>query len=883
MGNIMDDLLGEFLTETAESLDVIDVELVRFEADPSDKHTLNNIFRLVHTIKGTCGFLGLPRLQSLAHAAETLLGKFRDGALEVTPDAVSLVLETIDQVKELVAHLAAEQVEPTGDDEPLIARLHACSEGGGAETSAPVSAPAPVVVAEPEPPAGEEGQGRWDADQGRFLRPGEVSLAELEAAFNTAAGPEEAKPAKPAAAASESDDGEARKGALAAASIRVNVDVLENLMTMVSELVLTRNQLMQMLRTVNDSEFKAPLQRLSGITAELQDCVMKTRMQPIGSAWKKLPRIVRDASRDLNKKIELEMIGEATELDRQVLELVRDPLTHMIRNSCDHGVEKPEDRLAAGKPETGTIRLSAYHEGGHIIIEVGDDGAGLRTDRIRQKAVEKGVIDAAEAASMSEAQIQRLIFAPGFSTAAVVTNISGRGVGMDVVRTNIELIGGTIDLKSRAGLGTTFVIKIPLTLAIISALIVGVGEHRFAVPQLSVLELVRAGARCEHRIELIRNTRVLRLRDRLLPLVGLSDVLGLTVGDEAASDALAYVVVMQVGETRFGLVVDQVFDTEEIVVKPLSKRLGAMSEYSGATILGDGAVIMILDPNGVAKSVVGAERSTRKEAAELAAREEAAQTGEQMSLLLFRAGGDEPRACPLSLVTRLENLDATTFERTQRGAVVQYRGRLMPIASAGGTLRSEGRQPVLVFSQGERVIGLAVDAILDIVDERLDVQLAENAPGVLGAAVLKGRSTEVIDVGYFLGLADPEWAEAAAMIDRGPSRRRVLLIESHPFFRNMLAPVVAAAGYDVLIAETPLQAQQHLDSEVIDLVLGDADDPATAAALETIAAKGGAQVVPMSSRRSGHVTPVGFAASKSDRGALLAALDQATRKRGEAA
>ena len=273
-------------------------------------------------------------------------------------------------------------------------------------------------------------------------------------------------------------------------------------MTMVSELVLTRNQLMQMLRTVNDSEFKAPLQRLSGITAELQDCVMKTRMQPIGSAWKKLPRIVRDASRDLNKKIELEMIGEATELDRQVLELVRDPLTHMIRNSCDHGVEKPEDRLAAGKPETGTIRLSAYHEGGHIIIEVGDDGAGLRTDRIRQKAVEKGVIDAAEAASMSEAQIQRLIFAPGFSTAAVVTNISGRGVGMDVVRTNIELIGGTIDLKSRAGLGTTFVIKIPLTLAIISALIVGVGEHRFAVPQLSVLELVRAGARCEHRIEL---------------------------------------------------------------------------------------------------------------------------------------------------------------------------------------------------------------------------------------------------------------------------------------------------------------------------------------------------------------------------------------------
>ena len=630
----MDDLLSEFLTETGESLDVVDVELVRFESCPDDKATLNNIFRLVHTIKGTCGFIGLPRLESLAHAGETLLGKFRDGALDVTPAAVTLILASIDRIKTILGHLADTQTEPAGDDRDLIAQLEDAAEGG-LQSSLP-----PPVVVKFEPPkdapaaaAEEQGEdnGRWDADQGRYLRPGEVSLAELEAAFRSADGPE-VREAKPAAAAAVVEHDEDRKVGPGSSTIRVNVDVLESMMTMVSELVLTRNQLMQMLRATSDSEFKSPLQRLSGITAELQDCVMKTRMQPIGSAWKKLPRIVRDAGQDLAKKLELVMEGEETELDRQVLELIKDPLTHMIRNSCDHGVETPAERVAAGKSETGTIKLRAYHEGGHIIIELSDDGAGLKTDRIRAKALEKGVIDAAEAMTMTDAQIHRLIFAPGFSTAAKVTNISGRGVGMDVVKTNVELIGGAIDLKSRQGNGTTFSIKIPLTLAIIKALIVGVGEHRFAMPQLSVLELVRTGKRCEHKIEQIHNTRILRLRDRLLPLVALSDILGI---EHVEENDHACIVVMQVGDTRFGLVVDEVFDTEEIVVKPLSKRLGSMSEYSGATILGDGAVIMILDPNGVAKSVSGADRAASRameDAAALAAAAAVKGDGERTSL-----------------------------------------------------------------------------------------------------------------------------------------------------------------------------------------------------------------------------------------------------------
>ncbi len=875
----MDDLLSEFLTETAESLDVVDVELVRFESNPGDKATLNNIFRLVHTIKGTCGFIGLPRLESIAHAGETLLGKFRDGALPVTPASVTLVLASIDRIKVILAHLAAEQVEPPGDDRDLIAQLEHVSQGG-AIAPAPAPAPAPVVVApvvsapEPEPEA-PEGEGRWDADQGRFLRPGEVSLAELEAAFMNTEGPEaqENKPVAATLAAVVHDHDDEKKGAIGASTIRVNVDVLESLMTMVSELVLTRNQLMQILRNSADSEFKAPLQRLSGVTAELQEAVMKTRMQPIGSAWKKLPRIVRDASQDLGKKIDLQMEGENTELDRQVLELIKDPLTHMIRNSCDHGVETTEKRLAAGKSETGVIKLRAYHEGGHILIEVSDDGAGLNTDRIRQKAIEKGVIDSMEAMAMTDAQIHRLVFAPGFSTAAKVTNMSGRGVGMDVVKTNVEQIGGTIDLRSTFGEGSTFIIKIPLTLAIISALIVGVEDHRFALPQLSVIELVRAGKRSEHRIEMINTTRVLRLRDRLLPLVALSDVLGIMV-DDGPDDRSACIVVMQVGETRFGLIVDEVFDTEEIVVKPLSKRLGAMSEYSGATILGDGAVIMILDPNGISRSVANVERSVNRlldEQLRAAAEAKTAQEKQApISMLLFTAGGSEPRACPLSLVTRLEEIDASTFEMTSRGLVVQYRGRLMPLASGGGAIRREGRQPMLVFSQGTLVVGLAVDSILDIVEDVLDFQLTDQSSGVLGTAVLKGRSTEIIDVSHYLSQAEPSWAAAAVQLDIRANRKRILLIEAHPFFRNLLAPMVSAAGYDVTVASGLEEARARLAAgATFDVVLADADGA-------PITEVQGAQVIQMSNRRDADAVP------KSDRHALLDAIQRAIH-RGEAA
>src|SRR3984957_20204132 len=497
----MDELLRDFLTETGESLDLVDAELVRFEQDPNNGQILGKIFRLVHTIKGTCGFLALSRLETLTHAAETLMGKFRDG-MPVTAPAVTLILSTLDRVKTILDGLETHQQEPAGDDSGLIGQLGRMARGESPPPSAPHEVAAPLEAVSDNKPG--------------------IELDD-----------------KPAVEASEK---------ISSHSIRVSVDTLDYLMTTVSELVLTRNQLLEIVRRHEDSDFKVPLQRLSNVTAELQEGVMKTRMQPIGNAWQKLPRVVRDLSTELGKTIELDMHGAETELDRQVLELVKDPLTHLVRNCADHGIEGAAERLAAGKAASGTIRLTAFHQGGHIIIEIADDGRGLDVTRIKAKALEQGLASEAELAAKSDAEIYNFIFVPGFSTATRVTSISGRGVGMDVVRANIEQIGGTVDLQSVAGAGTQFTIKIPLTLAIVSALIVAAGGERFAVPQLSVLELVRANSGGEHRIEHIKDAPVLRLRNRLLPLVRLKEVLHL--GE--SNNENGFVVVMQAGNQVFG-------------------------------------------------------------------------------------------------------------------------------------------------------------------------------------------------------------------------------------------------------------------------------------------------------------------------------------------
>jgi two-component system, chemotaxis family, sensor kinase CheA len=836
----MDDLLQEFLTETNESLNLVDAELVRFEQEPNNDKILANVFRLVHTIKGTCGFLALPRLETLAHAAETVMGKFRDG-MPVTAEAVTVILATIDRIKKILEEIEAQQQEPAGSDDDLIDRL-------GRLTREANSAP------QPEPPAESRKPDKPDKPE---------------------------KPDKPDKAVPERAE-EERGDRLSNHSIRVSVDTLDHLMTTVSELVLTRNQLLEIVRRNEESDFKVPLQRLSNVTAELQEGVMKTRMQPIGNAWQKLPRIVRDLCAELGKDIELEMRGADTELDRQVLELVKDPLAHLVRNCADHGIERPAERLAAGKAAKGSIRLSAWHQGGHIIIEIADNGRGLDLAGIRAKAIERGLASEAALAAKSESEICNFIFTPGFTTAAQVTSVSGRGVGMDVVRNNIEQIGGTVDLKSGAGVGTTFTIKIPLTLAIVSALIVEVGGERFAIPQLSVLELVRAGNGGEHRIERIKDAPVLRLRNKLLPLIRLKEVLHLGECDNENG----FVVVTQVGNQVFGAVVDGVFHTEEIVIKPMSSKLRHIPVFSGTTILGDGSVIMIIDPNGVAQALGRVVTTGHIDKPDLKGDEEESDV-DTVSLLVFRAGSQQPKAVPLSLVTRLEEIDGRKIEISDGRHLVQYRDQLMPLLRIDSEtrLKKEGAQPILVFSDYSRSMGLVVDEIIDIVEERLDIEVTSDRPGLLGFAVIKGATTEIIDVGHFLPQAFEDWFRRP---DASTARqaRTVLLVDDSIFFRELLTPLIKAAGYRVVAAASAAEALAALKSEGrFDLIVTDTEMPemdgfSLAEAVRAMPGRAGLPIIALAAMVSAETIERGRAVgfhdfvAKFDRTGLIAAIKE---------
>ncbi len=882
----MDDLLRDFVIETTENIDVVDNELVRFEQDPNNKAIIAQIFRLVHTIKGTCGFLGLPRLEALTHAAETAIDRFREGA-PVTRDAVSLILSTIDRIKLIMAELDRVMAEPEGEDHDLIGALEAL-------TSAKRELVRPIVPA-------------TDITVGtlvyqvleRELRPGEVSLDDLEKAFRDATSDDSELGSgvlvkagllndeafnTAALEASHTDDfiGEnaALESALRNRTIRVPVDTLEHLMTMVSELVLTRNQLLEIARRDQDSAFKVPLQRLSHVTAELQESVMKTRMQPIGNAWAKLPRLVRDLCQDLGKDIELSMSGSETEIDRQLLELIKDPMLHMIRNAADHGIEGAGERMKAGKSPRGHIIVSAAQEGGYITLSIADDGRGLDIPRIKQKAVRQGLVTEAAVDRMSDQQIAKFIFNAGFSTAEKLTNVSGRGVGMDVVRTNIEQMGGVIDVRTSVGQGTTVNIKIPLTLAIAAALIVESGGQRFALPQMAVVELVRPSGSTEARIEHIHSAPVLRLRQRLLPLVQLSRVLGIKA--EMTGDwSDAFIVVCQVGAVMFGIVVDSVLQTEEIVVKPVSARIRHLSCYSGATILGDGAVIMILDPNGLASNVGAIAEAHNDNAAGLDDLQQ--QGAEKSSLLIFKSGAGGPKAVPLAIVTRLEEIDVSRIESASGKPMIQYRGRLMPLVTldAGMTMRETGTQPVLVFGSGGSAVGLVVDEIIDIVDDALEIDAAGSQPGVIGSAIIRERATDIIDAAYFV----PELGISAS--HRVKRQYRLLLVERSDFLRAMLTPVLQAAGFQVHAAVSMADGERMTQRGSYDLVVANVED-GSALALTSLAGPG-TRFVGLASRATKELLErahrAGFddVVGTFDREGLMTSISALTNAMGEAA
>ena len=889
---IMDDLTREFLLESYENLDRLDQDFVRLETEPGNLELLKSIFRTIHTIKGTCGFLGFAKLETLTHAGESLLSVLRDGQLQLNPEITTALLAMVDAVRQMLNSIDANGNEGERNDEKLIATLARLLPTGRKDKRE--AAPDATLV--PDKPSEKEQQALPAANIGEILiNEKRVESKEVqEAAQQQRDGDPRhigeilvekgsVKPQDVLEALKVQD--EARGTSISESTIRVDVSQLDRLMNRVGELVLLRNQILQFTNTTEDSGLLATSQRLNLITTELQEGVMKTRMQPIENIWSKFPRTVRDVAVSCGKKVRIEMEGKDTELDKTIIEAIKDPLTHIVRNSVDHGIETPEQRIAAGKPAEGRLLLRAYHEGGQVNIEISDDGAGLNHEKIRTKALQKGLITADQAARMNEREMNNLIFLPGFSTAERVTNVSGRGVGLDVVRTNIEKIGGTVDLQSKPGQGTAVRMKIPLTLAIIPALIVTTGCDRYAIPQVSLLELVRLEReQAAKGIEMVNDAPIYRLRGKLLPLVFLNRELQIETNDRQAGvfvegkkldfvrsrhnhqrwlntlqrvldgmqtmradqadtaeqgalgewlysfalkeygdrkeiraleethkqfhamvkEVLALhnrgesaraaqmlprvkqsleelmrllteventelerqninIVVLQADEQQFGLIVDEINDTEEIVVKPLSKQLKSANTYAGATIMGDGKVALILDILGLAQSarVIGEvrDRSVAEKGATLAT--ESSETGQRATVLLFQNGENGRMGIDLSLVARLEEFPQKIVEFAGNREVVQYRGQIMPLVRVSEVLQGatekkrkndQASLQVVVYANQGRSVGLVVDRILDIVEESFVIQRRADRKGVLGSAVIQKRVTDILDVPALIGL-----------------------------------------------------------------------------------------------------------------------------------
>jgi two-component system, chemotaxis family, sensor kinase CheA len=759
----VDELLNEFLVESHEGLDQLDRDLIELEQAGPSPDLIGRVFRCVHTIKGTCGFFGYATLESVAHVGENLLTRVRDGSVSITPEMTTALLAMIDAIRAMLQQIERDGTEGEGDYRALVATLAALTDG--------TPPPAGLLVPASEP------EGPQSPLLGELLvRSGEVAAVDVAAAVQEqeAGGVQrvgeilvERGVATTAAVKDALDlQQELRSGAVSDSSIRVDVALLDRLMNLVGELVLARNQILQATSTVDDDALLGTTQRLNLITSELQEGVMKTRMQPIGNVWGKFPRIVRDLAVSFGKQVSVVMEGAETELDKTIIEAIKDPLTHIVRNSVDHGIETPRQRVLADKSPEGRLILRAFHEGGQVNIEITDDGAGIDPARLRLKAVEKGLLTPEASIRLTDHEAMQLIFAPGFSTAAKITNVSGRGVGMDVVKTNIEKIGGTVDVQSVCGAGTTLRIKIPLTLAIIPALVVVSRGERFAIPQVSLLELVRMEPEdAAKRIEMIYGAPVYRLRGKLLPLVHLNHALELEAtpwpGQAGAPDTPLNIIVLQTDGVPFGLVVDDINDTEEIVVKPLGAQLKGLAAFAGATIMGDGHVALILDVHGLAQraGLLGRERDRQLENQEQKAQGEATQ-----ALLLFGYGDNHRMAIPLSEIARLEEIPLAQVERTGRHDVVQYRDNIMSLVRLADHLdgvASQSEAPemlqVIVYANTGHFVGLVVDRILDVVDTSVTLQRRRRSGPILGTAVIQERVTDVLDIRAIVASVEAEF------------------------------------------------------------------------------------------------------------------------------
>jgi len=772
----MDDLLTEFLAESAEHIDAASMELVRIEKDPGDPALIASLFRHIHTIKGSSGFLSLPRIGRLTHGAEALIGRLREGA-KASGEHISLILAVVDRLSALLVDIGRLEMEPLGDDSDILLALDTQTK---------------LLKTVPEPSA---------------LAPGWTAPAP------------EAEPGVTPAVSSAPPADAAHANARSTETVRVSIGVLDRLMGIVSELVLTRNQLLELSAAFGDERVKGSVQNLSSLTSDLQDAVMRVRMQPLDKLFATLPRLVRDLSLELNKKIRIETFGAETELDRQVIELIRAPLTHIIRNAADHGVESAAERAAAGKPETGLIQVAAAYDAGQITLEIKDDGRGFNVARIKETARERGLASAQALDKMTDAELYPLVLLPGFSTATLVSKVSGRGVGMDVVRDNIHSIGGTVSLASRSGFGTTIMLRIPLTLAIAPALILSCCGSRFAIPQMAVVEVVGIGEGFESDISHVYGAAMLRLRGETLPLVCLAQTLDLAPPDEAEIASAGYAVIMRVAGVRCGLLVEAIADVQEVVIEPLVGALARLGVFSGQTILGDGSPVLILDPAAIVDRAGIKDRRERDERQPPALFEpEKTKT----CAVLLRAGAGPLKALPLSLIMRIEEVDGARLVRSGDAYVLPYEGRLLPVIRAADDMTIEARAyPILVLAGAGQAVGLLVEEIIDVIEEALEPQAAGVDERIVGVVNLRGQAVELFDMTYFINHAAPR------ALARGDNRRpRILLVDDREFFRDMLSPVLCAAGFDVTASASGLEALALIERGMkIDILITDIDMP----------------------------------------------------------
>jgi len=806
--NFDEDILQDFLVEAKEGITNLEEGFIELEKDKKNIEILKALFRTMHSLKGAAGFFGFKTLESIAHFSEDILSKLRDGLIEPDEDIIDILLKAVDHIKYIIGYIEENKAEPIEDKIlDFLVELSNFNEK--------------LKKRIQEKPKEEKPEEIKAEEKKEEIKEEEIVKEEVKEEKEIKEEKKEIKPVKEVKKEKKEEPATIPQIEFTETYIKVDVKLLDQLMNLAGELVLARNRVVQLSQKIMDEDLTRSVQALSMITTEMQETIMKTRMQPIGMVFNKFPRIVRDLSKALGKKVNLHLEGTETELDRSIIEAIKDPLTHLVRNAVDHGIEPPEERIELNKPAEGVLILRAYQEGGQVIIEIEDDGRGIDVEKIRQKAVEKGFLTQEEATLASEKELLSLIFKPGFSTAETVTQLSGRGVGMDVVKTNIEKLGGSIEINTVRGKGTTVKIKIPLTLAIIPALIVTSGDYRYAIPQVNLKELVNIQP--EKDLLKVGNTEFYRLRGEIIPVLRLSEVLKSNGKGENQKN----LVILTTGEKFIGLLVDKIFASEEIVVKPLGKWFKNIPIYSGATIMGDGKLALILDVIGLSQ-FIGISMEEVEKKYETTVIKTKTSSEETIFLLLFDVGEDR-LALPIALISRLDKIKANEIQISGGKEIIIYKDEVIPIIRLENylplqSISSQEEYNVLFFTERNKTCGILCSKIVGTLETTLEVEEGiYNHPGILGHRIINGKTVLFIDIYKIIEMYDPDWFVVKI---KEKKKKRILLVEDSAFFRNMIKNYLEGSGYEVELAENGKKALNKLASEGhFDLIITDLEMP----------------------------------------------------------